>query len=45
VWHTLGKIPSSQQGVWHTTALPFTLKSITGKRRMMETQIFHHAKI
>jgi hypothetical protein len=26
-------------------ALPFTLKSILCKRRIMETQIFHHAKI
>jgi hypothetical protein len=26
-------------------ALPFTLKVSSGKRRIMETQIFHHAKI
>jgi hypothetical protein len=33
-----------QQVVCHTAALPFTLKS-KGKRRIMENQIFHHAKI
>jgi hypothetical protein len=36
-----------EQGVYHTVALPFTLKMyLKGKgRRIMETQIFHHAKI
>jgi hypothetical protein len=34
-----------EQGVCHTLALPFTLKSILRKKRIMETQIFHHAKI
>ncbi len=35
-----------KQGVCHIVALPFTLKSILkAKRRIMETQIFHHAKI
>jgi hypothetical protein len=30
----------------HTVALPFTLKGILRqRRRIMETQIFHHAKI
>ncbi len=42
--------PSSRehqkQGVCHTMALAFTLKSISWqKRRIMEIQIFHHAKI
>jgi hypothetical protein len=31
-----------KQGVCQTVALPFTLK---GKRRIMKTQIFQHAKI
>jgi len=35
-----------QQGVCHIVALPFTLKSILmQKKRIMESQIFHHAKI
>jgi hypothetical protein len=35
-----------KQGVCHSVALSFTLKSILkGKRRIMETQTFHHAKI
>jgi hypothetical protein len=35
-----------QQGVCHTVALPFTLKTyLKTKRRIMETQIFDHAKI
>jgi hypothetical protein len=39
-----------KQGVYHhhhTMALPFTLKKyLKGKKRtIMETQIFHHAKI
>jgi Cys-rich protein (TIGR01571 family) len=39
-------VPSpSWHGVCHTVALPFTLKSFLVKRRIMETQIFHHAKI
>jgi hypothetical protein len=37
------------KGVCHTVALPFTLKSkylkAKKERRIMETQIFHHAKI
>jgi hypothetical protein len=34
------------EGVCHTMALPFTLKSISSpKKRIMKTQIFHHAKI
>jgi len=36
-----------KQEVYHTVALPFTLKSkyLKGKRRrIMETQIFHHSK-
>jgi hypothetical protein len=33
-------------GVRHIVALPFTFKKyINAKRRIMETQIFHHAKI
>jgi hypothetical protein len=36
---------SEEQGVCHTVALPFTLKSIEGKRRIMEIQIFHYAKM
>jgi len=32
------------QGVCHTMALPFTLKKyLMAKRRIMQTQIFHHA--
>jgi hypothetical protein len=31
--------------VFHTVALPLTLKSILRQRRIMETQIFHHAKL
>jgi hypothetical protein len=36
-----------KQGMCHTVALPFTLKStlFEGKTRIMETQIFHHAEI
>ncbi len=33
------------QVVFHTVALPLTLKSILRQRRIMETQIFHHAKL
>jgi hypothetical protein len=35
-----------EQGVCHTVALPFTLRTIKKKckRRNMKTQIFHHAK-
>jgi len=33
-----------KQGVCHTMGLPNTLKSILRKRRIMETQIFHHVK-
>jgi hypothetical protein len=34
------------KGVCHIVALPFTLKKVSyGKRRIMETQIVHHAKI
>jgi hypothetical protein len=34
------------KGVCHTVALPFTLKSyLKAKRRIIEPQIFHHAKI
>jgi len=38
---------NTQQGVCHTMALPFTLKKYLNKakRRIMEIQIFHHAKI
>ncbi len=37
---------TTQQGVSHTVALPFTLKNIfKGKRGIMKIQIFHHAKI
>jgi hypothetical protein len=33
------------QGVCHIVALPFTLKKASkGKTRIMETQLFHHAK-
>jgi hypothetical protein len=32
-----------QQGVCHIVALPFTFKKYL-KARIMETQIFHHAK-
>jgi hypothetical protein len=36
----------TKQGVFHTVALRFTLKKFLNvKRRIMETQIFHHAKI
>jgi hypothetical protein len=41
-------IPTSQtnKGVCHNVALPFTLKLLSQtKRRIMETEIFHHAKI
>jgi hypothetical protein len=36
----------SKQGVCHIVALPFTLKKYlkAKERRIMETQIFHHAK-
>jgi hypothetical protein len=36
-----------KQGWCHTFALPFTLKKYpkAKERRIMETQIFHHAKI
>jgi hypothetical protein len=36
-----------KQGVCHTMALPFTFLKIylKAKERIMETQIFHHAKI
>jgi hypothetical protein len=34
-----------EQGVCHTVTLPFTLTSILRQRRIMEIQIFHHAKI
>jgi hypothetical protein len=34
-----------KKGAFHTVALPFTLKPyLKGKRRIMETQIFYHAK-
>ncbi len=34
------------QGVCQTVALPFPLKKVSkGRRRIMETQIFHHAKM
>jgi hypothetical protein len=34
------------KGVCHTMALPFTFKKyLKEKKRIMETQIFHHAKI
>jgi hypothetical protein len=38
---------TNEQGVCHTMAFPFTLKSVARpcKRRIMKTQIFHHAKI
>jgi len=36
----------TKQGVCHIVALPFTLKKVSkGERRIMEIQIFHHAKI
>jgi hypothetical protein len=34
-----------KQGVCDIVALPFTLKSTEGKRRIMKIQIFDHAKI
>jgi hypothetical protein len=35
-----------KQGVCHTVALPFAFqKYLKAKRRIMETQIFHHAKV
>jgi hypothetical protein len=35
-----------KQGLCHTVALPFTLKRyLKAKRRIMEIQIFHHAKM
>jgi hypothetical protein len=38
--------PKKKQGVCHIVALPFTFfKYLNGKRRIMETQIFHHTKI
>jgi len=34
------------KGVCHAVALPFTIKKYPkAKRRIMETPIFHHAKI
>jgi tRNA U54 and U55 pseudouridine synthase Pus10 len=38
--------PKKKQGVYHTVALPFTLKSryLKAKRRITKTQIFYHAK-
>jgi len=33
-----------RHGVCHTVGLPFTLKISSGKRRIMETETFHHAK-
>jgi hypothetical protein len=38
---------TKEQGVCQIVALPFTLKKciLRQKRRIMETQIFHHAKI
>jgi hypothetical protein len=42
------KRPTKQpkQGMCHNVALPFTSKKyLKAKRRIMETQIFHHAKI
>jgi hypothetical protein len=39
------KQPSKLNEVCHIVALPFTFKSIKARRRIMETQIFHHAKI
>jgi hypothetical protein len=41
VTHAEEKYSVIKQGVCQTAALPFILKSI----RIMETQIFHHAKI
>jgi len=42
----LKKKQKQKQGVCHTSALLFTLKSILRqkKKSIMETQIFHHAK-
>jgi hypothetical protein len=43
--HTLQE--RKNKGACHNTvvALPFTLKKVSyGKRRIMETQMFHHAK-
>jgi hypothetical protein len=34
-----------KQGVCPAVALPFTLKYLKAKKRIMETQIFHHEKI
>jgi hypothetical protein len=44
---TASSLKISKQGVCHTVALPFTLKKsiLRQKRRMMETQTFHHVKI
>jgi hypothetical protein len=40
------KLFGTQQEVCHTMATPFTLKKyLKAKRRIMEIQIFHHAKI
>jgi hypothetical protein len=34
------------KGVCHTAGLPFTLKKVSeSKRRIIETQTFHHAKM
>jgi len=41
-------LPKNQnkQGVCHNVHLPFTFKKyLKSKRRIMKTQIFHHAKI
>jgi hypothetical protein len=42
--HMYNLVPTNEQGVCHTVALPFTLKSIWREIFFMETQIFHHAK-
>jgi hypothetical protein len=39
------ELSATKQGVCHTVALPFTLKISQGKRRILEIQIFHYAKI
>jgi hypothetical protein len=41
------KLNPTEEGLCHTIALLFTLKSILRQKKKinMETQIFHHAKI
>ncbi len=50
-WQSKGKEPKkfikNNVDLCHTMALPFTLKKVSSDKlkRIMKTQIFHHAKI